>query len=757
MSDSVSGLAVRRRTVPLEEADDIIHDDVSDDVITGKRGGGGGGHDHAAMVPDEDHSLRHSGHLRTSQHSTDHHNNSQRIRVRRPAAGEDNNNESSRRGSRRNQHQHNNNDDSSSVSTSRRGSSSRLDRGSGHSRGSISSAPSISTDELKKMYPRKGQRPRRNSSSSSHSRSGRNGRTTSGGGTGNGGMATTAKTPSTSRRNKLTIGKDNVGILSSTQSLVHTVASSMPQGADFLEQSENNKEGSDGINTNVITPAATHQKQSVKTPFEVDRPRLLPQAPLSSDASAVSDLLEVDPTLSEEQDAWAGIDNLLLSSTASMDDSCVFSMCDILPKDTVKAMRRSRNSSSADSVMTYGDESVMEENIDDDSNAKRSVSAMSKNSNGSCSSSSGSRKGKKDNKPSPSTSKHNRKHANNVDGVNNSAEGGGGVASGGNLFDVFHWSDKTNVDESRQRKGKLNQPINKNRLKTVRLASTVSKSSRNSQESDDMSMPSLASFRPDELNLSRKSSWLGDSRHTSDVSSVVTEDLGEFGEEDNDVSYEHGEVLEETTIDSSIRSTESPSHSSGDGGSSSSSFAGDGLVLNKQVDEYITMIQMKLPTISEDGGGISSPVAKNIAGDASLVEETSPSPTSIVEDSSPFEQLPSLASLSEETKVGSSAPSSSSTLGSKASKGSQQSGSSSHSRKSMVEKKEPKQSFSVQLMSSMSSIKSLGSFLPTSKKKAAIANGDEEKYFPKEEPDSPTQSVQFRPGQSLLSELDDRY
>jgi hypothetical protein len=461
----------------------------------------------------------------------------------------------------------------------------------------------------------------------------------------------------------------------------------------------------DEVDQLMRTTPSRQQSAAWKTPFEVDRPRLPRLSPKASGppSSGASVATETDPELSKEQDAWAGIDNLLEDS-GSFDDSCVFSMCDILPKDTVTAMRRGQSSSDADSVLEDG------ESVDDESvSPKRSLASISKNSNSSSHSSrsrGGGRKPKHATATGTDADPNAPSRADNTYGERDDQVGElqtdamrapaamakREVTTGGSLFDVFHWSDKANVDDSRQRTKKLNQTKRKVTMQPTHA-------SNHSSESDDVSLPSLASFRDDEISVSCGSaaSSVWDSRH-NDVSSVVSEDISveEFG----------GEEVED--------------QGSEDSDKKGSSLAGDGLVLNKQVDDYIRMIQMKLPSIAEDGG---SPVKRTST--ASLTEETSPSPTSIMEDSCAFDQLPSLASLAGgKFQPTAKAP-----------------------PRKVVEKKEPKQLFSFQFMSSL---KKMGKVLPT--KKSGVANGDEEKYFPK-----PASSTISSANRSLLSEADDGF
>merc|ERR1712232_676515 len=80
----------------------------------------------------------------------------------------------------------------------------------------------------------------------------------------------------------------------------------------------------------------------------------------------------------------------------------------------------------------------------------------------------------------------------------------------GNLFDMFVWSDKANVDSLRNQKKKLNQTRKFN----------------NHKNADDLSLPSLASLRENDfIPQSRKADLYSLS---NEQSSVVTEDNTSF-------------------------------------------------------------------------------------------------------------------------------------------------------------------------------------------------------------------------------------
>ena len=417
---------------------------------------------------------------------------------------------------------------SSSSSSHKRAPRRRDSTGSHHSRGSISSVPSITIDELKKSIT---------APSSGRSLS-----------TGN------IKTPSNSSR--LTIGSSSIlnsarpSLPLTNQNASQAQLSSLPD-LFSIEQALNDlgeEELTEGIQKLMMQHAEETQTEEEelrrdsitktpvawKTPFEVDAPRLaIPRSPSPSEHRKKPDH---DPTLSEEQDAWAGIDELL--ECKSMNDSFAFSTSEILPKATVKAMRR-------DYSLGFLEEEPQDWDSQHPSSHSNSESAEAD-----------ARLGK--------LMSIVRRKAQQSRNSMESAEAGGGAVDGGNLFDMFHWSEKDNVDELRAKTKKLNRKPRKVQLLTNSMHSNSHHSGgpksslkkKSSQVSDTCSLPSLADYTVDEST----SDW------ESVVSSVVSESSrGEFGEEDHDVG-------------GGVRFA--PSTESVGGKSSSSSLGDDGLVLD---------------------------------------------------------------------------------------------------------------------------------------------------------------------------------
>jgi hypothetical protein len=464
-----------------------------------------------------------------------------------------------------------------------------------------------------------------------------------------------------------------------------------------------------------------------KTPFEVDAPRDTPVSKSlshrpSSPAFSTASEPSVDPRLSEEQDAWAGIDALL--ETRSCDDSCAFSMSDILPSSTVKAMRKDGSFRSMDiSVMNDDDMSEVSDGL-----AVLTLKNQRK----------GHKKGRKFESGMPSLVEAPDQDEDSISKAAADSSGrhqSHGVLTGGgagNLFEVFHWSEKDNVDETKGRKKKLNQ------TRRVRLVSHHSSQEAADDTSDTASLPSLNSFRDDDLPArSETNDW----HSTHDNGSVITEDFH---------TMTHPEVrrgrLQEKTTATVFHELATAHIKPATPSMSTSSLRGDGLVLDKQVDEYINRIQKQLPTISEDTS--RSRAGRNRSITAFLVEENSPSPTSVVPDDSPLEELPSLASFAT--------PSSSinpSVVQCSARK-----------NRRKEEKREPKRSLSTQLISSIKRIGSktgttgggiAGAIGGTNKPggRESVVNGDEEKYFPDTEKQD--KSKLFSANRCLLNSGDD--
>jgi len=445
--------------------------------------------------------------------------------------------------------------------------------------------------------------------------------------------------------------------------------------------------GEDGldqiIRENECGKLSTHMTKTPviwKTSFEVDAPRETPSRTPRSCASVVS---EPDPILSEEQGPWAGIDELL--ETQSFDDSFCFSTSDILPKDIVRAMRKENSFRSIGASISPADLTEDDQGI----RSKRSLESISKTSSSSSSRGTTTTKERKTKDPEDSSvveelwrDVRDRIMKANAQGLE------APTSPGGNLFDMFHWSEKDNVDEQRRRKTKLNSRANRVTIVTD-----------SGHESGTCSLPSLATIRADDVP--RRALLRADSFQTK--GSVVTEntDFSSFpscGESD----------LESDTANTPVSKM-------------SSNLAGDGLILDKGVDEYIRKIQGQLPTISEDGAAV---VGKTRRKKVLFMDEGSPSPTSVAEES-PFDDLPSLTTFSG---------------------GADRQESVSPSSQKIDQKKEPKQSISFQLKSQLKKMKS--------KVKAArlkLANGDEEKYFP-DAARPPAKSKGFNANRCLLSD-----
>jgi hypothetical protein len=242
-----------------------------------------------------------------------------------------------------------------------------------------------------------------------------------------------------------------------------------------------------------------------KTTFEVDLPRDSPAGRrMQDDPSVGSDARgSLNEHLTVEQDAWAGIDALL--DMQSVDGSCAISTTDILPRAIVRAMKRDLSRSSFDNESVG--QASSDDNNDEFSNlltvTKRALENMSgekilRNSGGGHGRTARRSAGQASAMPSLSE----------VSSTNFEEAGGG-------LFDVFHWSEKANVDEIRGRKKKLNQP-NKNRVKIRTNSSHSSEAGKSFSKkkpssshgkaktgkvgfSDDCSLPSLSSFQDDDV------------------------------------------------------------------------------------------------------------------------------------------------------------------------------------------------------------------------------------------------------------------
>jgi hypothetical protein len=475
-----------------------------------------------------------------------------------------------------------------------------------------------------------------------------------------------------------------------------------------------------------------------KTTFEVDAPREPPTSgsgtngsnrrPYSpSNTTTTSELIDPDPRMSDEQDAWAGIDELL--ETKSLDDSFTFSTMDILPCATVKAMRK-------DGSFRSIDVSVMN---DDDDRSEYSASyevlqrlkQMADNK----------KKKRFETGMMPSLIE-----ASDQDEDSDSFRAGGGIdnqyvkqqarqdqqqqAADGpaNLFSVFHWSDKQNVDELRRRKTKLNQ--------TRKSKLDFSSPPSSQHGSDTCSLPSLDDFST--------RSDISDLNSLYEKGSVVTADMRtDLRRNSIGPASKHKQTLFSIDDDTPFEiSTEYPDTISLDSGSDQGSANNPPpgpLILDKQVDEYIRKIQEQLPTIAEYDG---SPSKRGTMSVASYLLDGKPSPTPssalAPDESSVWDELPSLASLSSiNVSMKEEGASDGVVAGGPRRKD---------------KKKDPTQTVSSQLIGSLKRIRSKGgnSMKPPAAK--GTVQGDEQKYFP--DAGKSVDETTFKPNRSLLNSDD---
>lgn len=432
----------------------------------------------------------------------------------------------------------------------------------------------------------------------------------------------------------------------------------------------------------------------MQTPFEVDNAKgesrhsrqtkgLRRIESASSSRSASS--LPTDPYLSEEQDAWAGIDELLESR--SLDDSFCFSTTDILPSATVQAMRR--NAQSDDETVFADDNTEAGASTASSYYINLRVNEVAKKSN-----------------QESWCSKEDRDRA----------------RCEADLFGLFTWSEGDNVDEQRARKGKLNN--NARKMEMLRAQQLTPR-----KEADSMSLPSLATFRADDFSVisAGVASLDWSTYHTkegkkSSLPQANTRD--EFGF-DAFGSFPAGATISEESFEGdSFAQSSSPRRSQ-------NKLAGDGLVLDKGVDEYIRRIQQNLPTISEDANSPSrSGRQKKHVGFAMEEDDaSSPSPTSVVGEETPFDELPSLADFSS-TRIFDT-------------------GKKGNEKKVRKEEKKPQKGASLTYL--INSIKKK----VVTKVKAPKKLGDEEKYFPDSIREEGNSSKKFSANRCLLNEGED--
>jgi hypothetical protein len=341
-----------------------------------------------------------------------------------------------------------------------------------------------------------------------------------------------------------------------------------------------------------------------------------------------------------------------------VDDSYCFSTTDILPSVTVKAMRRSAN---------FDDETVWE-----DDNSQTGESAASSELNGF-----NVKQSKKASQESWSSKEDRERTRNDAD-----------------LFRMFTWSHKDNVDEQRTRKVKLNS----NALKMQMLAA------RNrglQQDPDSASLPSLATFRPDDFSVvsgATSSDWSTTHSNASSFHMPQHRTADDFGFGTfHDLNIQ-STISEESFNGESFAESSSPQQSQ-------ERLAGDGLVLDKGVDEYIRKIQHNLRTVNEnDSASFMKGKKKKEVGFVLDEGPSSPSPTSVIPEESPLDELPSFSAFA----------SSRSTDVFKVN---------TDKKGRMEEKKDPKPASLTFLMNSIKK-------KVTTKIKASRKLGDEAKYFP---------------------------
>lgn len=301
-----------------------------------------------------------------------------------------------------------------------------------------------------------------------------------------------------------------------------------------------------------------------ETPFEIDAPRevLTPcsntgrpstASNFSNISQSMRDLNLLGEHLENNKNGWAGIDALLDSQ--SVNDRSVLSTSDILPSETVKELRRNVLSISPNEMVAEQDESDIKGEIGRSINFTPKKKTKSKK-----------RKTNLSALPSLKETSEPRKdkYASHTSRAN------------GNLFDMFVWSDKDNVDNLRNQKKKLNQTRKFN----------------NHRNSDDLSLPSLASLRENDfIPQSRKSGFYSLS---NEQSSVVTEDNPNF--EKRNTTTKEEKTLSKSE-GSNICSTSVISMGTIGGSNINSNLViEDCLVLDKEVDDYINKIRQELPT-----------------------------------------------------------------------------------------------------------------------------------------------------------------
>lgn len=295
-------------------------------------------------------------------------------------------------------------------------------------------------------------------------------------------------------------------------------------------------------------------RSKIPTAYEVDAPREKSTPSCYNRRSITPSTQDLKTLLKRgEEDHWAGINALLESQR--LDETSVFSASDILPKDIVERIRNERGS----------DEREKHSGRSKSSDAKKKRH----------------KKKRKETKRLPSVDETPTRELATPKDRNKTKIS----ERNGNMFDMFVWSDKDNIDELVYNNKKLNK----------------SRKENNKVGFDEGSMPSLASF----------------STHERGVCSVVTEEICEsHGPIRNALSCDalpEDDILNETShpIASSAANIAALTVSEKD----------CKLVLDKEVDAHIAKMQLKLSPVRNRKSSVLEPAKE---GETSFVDHTSP-------------------------------------------------------------------------------------------------------------------------------------
>lgn len=307
-------------------------------------------------------------------------------------------------------------------------------------------------------------------------------------------------------------------------------------------------------------------RSKIPTAYEVDAPREKSTPSCYNRRSITPSTRDLTTLLrGGEQDHWAGINALLESQ--KLDETSVFSASDILPKDIVKKIRNERGSHERE---IHG-------------GSFKSSDAKKKRH----------KKKRKETKSLPSVYEASTRELETPKEHNRIKIS----ERNGNMFDMFVWSDKDNVDELVRHNKKLNK----------------SRKESNTVGFDERSMPSLASF----------------STHAREVCSVAMENICEsHSPVCNSLPCD---ILPEDDI---LKETPNPiACSTANIAALTVSEKDFKLVLDKEVDAHIAKMQLKLSPVGNRKSSVAKPAKEG--------------QTSFVEDKSPVEDFESWKSFSD--------------------------------------------------------------------------------------------------------------